>query len=379
MSNKPATEANCAKCGACTSVCPVYQITGKESATARGKLHLLNNPPEKSSTVYSEIFSQCLLCGACEEVCSRGIKIKDIIAAARTRITAPGNYSGLKKLAARKTLTSPFLLKKLAVLPPDLPSLPQPSEPAERTKEGYEKINYFSGCLADYLAPDIKKATRNLVRKAAGKGFRSNEGRTCCGLAAYTAGDSKQAREMARLNIEAFEDNSSPVLTSCASCYSHLKKYPDLFSGDPVWAEKARLFSDRLREFSSFLIREIPENFRPGQGEKSRIAIHDPCHLRFGKEKNTEAPRRLIRKTGDFLLQDIPGQCCGHGGLFQINHAGLSRKIADKKIKDLSEVAPDYLLTTCSGCLLQLNKTVSGSDLPVRVYHPAVFINHFLK
>ncbi|MGM0681824.1 MAG: (Fe-S)-binding protein, partial [Thermodesulfobacteriota bacterium] len=303
-----------------------------------------------------------------------------------------------KQLTAQKTLASPFLLKyfgnitkkltelpqesgllqKLTVFTPKLPSLSQPAgQPGPANKKKGE-INYFSGCLANYLVPDIKEATINLVRQAGRYGCRTNEGQTCCGLVSYTAGRIEQAQKTARLNIEAFEDNNYPILTSCASCYFHLRSYPDILSGDPVWVKKARLFSERLRELSCFMVEEIPENFSPRKGERIRVAIHDPCHLRFGREKITEPPRQLIRKAGNITLLEIPERCCGHGGLFQMKYPELSHKIADKKIKDLSTALPHYLLTTCSGCLLQLNRAAVRSGLPIKTCHLSVFINHFL-
>ncbi|MFP3983978.1 MAG: (Fe-S)-binding protein [Desulfurivibrionaceae bacterium] len=398
MTDHPSS-AKCVKCGACSAVCPVYLVTGRESVTARGKLHLVNTPPDKLSAAYSEIFSQCLLCGACEEVCSRGLKIRDIIAETRARAAGPGRSINLKRLAARRTLASPLLLKglgnagkiisglseesgllqKLAFFSPDLPSLPQPDNPAEKLQKHKGEINYFSGCLASYLAPEIKKATVGLAGKAGGYGVRDNTDQTCCGLASYTAGKDKQARKLARLNIEAFEDNSDPILISCASCYAHLKNYPDILAEDPVWKEKARLFSERLREFSSFLNQEMPENLHIQHQDNLRVAIHDPCHLRFGEEKITEAPRRLLRKANsNIILEDIPARCCGNGGIFQINYPELSREIADKRIKDLTDSRLHFLLTTCSGCLIQLNRTIAGSGLSVKTHHLAVFINYLL-
>lgn len=389
----------CVKCGACTAVCPVYRVTGRESVTARGKLHLVNNPPDKPSAAYSEIFSQCLLCGACEGVCSRGLKIRDIIAETRARAAGPGRGISLKQSTIRRTLASPLLLKglgnagriisglspesgllrQLAFSSPELPSLPQPKDQTEGLKKQKGEINYFSGCLANYLSPEIKKATVSLAEKAAGFSSRDNRDQTCCGLASFTAGKTRQARKLARLNIEAFEDNSDPILTSCASCYAHLKNYPDILAEDQVWKEKARLFSERLREFSSFLNQEMPENQDLHHQDTLRVAIHDPCHLRFGREKITEAPRRLLRKTNsDIIMEDIPQRCCGNGGLFQINYPELSREIADNRIKDLADPRPHFLLTTCSGCLIQLNRTIAGSGLPVKTHHLAVFINHFL-
>jgi Fe-S oxidoreductase len=45
-----------------------------------------------------------------------------------------------------------------------------------------------------------------------------------------------EAKKLARRNITAFYDSPFPILTSCASCYTHLRSYPDLLADDPDWA-----------------------------------------------------------------------------------------------------------------------------------------------
>ena len=77
----------CAKCGACTVVCPVFQAGGRESLSARGRLHLLARlDPAQASAAYAEILTQCLLCGACRAVCSRGLDPPARFIAAREQL-----------------------------------------------------------------------------------------------------------------------------------------------------------------------------------------------------------------------------------------------------------------------------------------------------
>ncbi|MBU0664160.1 MAG: 4Fe-4S dicluster domain-containing protein, partial [Proteobacteria bacterium] len=98
-------------------VCPVYRVTGQEAHTARGKIHLTQIPelPGKG-VVFEDIFSKCLLCGACSAVCPRGIDVCREVVQARSAFPAVYGAHGYKKYLARKALAHPELLAPLRVL-----------------------------------------------------------------------------------------------------------------------------------------------------------------------------------------------------------------------------------------------------------------------
>ncbi len=106
-------ETHCAKCGACVPVCPIFRLTGRETLTARGRIHLLaklTNP--QASRAFSDIFSKCLLCGACRKACPRGIDIPSIIITARSD-TNQHKADTLTKKLVRQLLSKPSLLNPL--------------------------------------------------------------------------------------------------------------------------------------------------------------------------------------------------------------------------------------------------------------------------
>lgn len=390
---------DCAKCGACTSVCPVYNATGLESMTARGKIHLLERlSTKKISPAFAEILSKCLLCGACEAVCSRGIDLVTRFTEARQELPLLVGEHPIIAQLAKITLGSPSLLNAFAevgttldrLLPknsglrirlglsaePDQPvsspqEHPQPAAPTQPT------VNYFSGCLARYPQPEIAQATNLLVRHSGGA-LQAPDDQTCCGQAAYGSGNIKAAINLAKQNINAFADNDLPIVTSCASCYSHLASYPHLLRDDPEWGAKARCFSDRLREFSSYFAdrsaaRQTPKNSKT-------VFYHDPCHLRF-RHRITKPPRILLKNSGFTVIEPTNGpQCCGMGGLFHLNHPELSEKIRHRLLENHDQFAVDFVVTTCTGCLLQLRSGLSKSpQQPVAVRHLAVLLAEMLK
>lgn len=387
-------ERSCAKCGACTVVCPVFRGESREALTARGKMHLLTLPlAEHPSRHFQDIFSRCLLCGACEDVCSRNLPITELVIRARGRFPAFYGRHGLHKVLARKALSSPGLLqalvmagislKRINALPAGsglrlklglLEALPVAREDASVPLKSASQadLTYFTGCLAAYLQPSVAQAVLGLCRKAGQDVYIPNTQR-CCGLAANAAGRSAEARELAWQNILAFAGSKGPILTSCASCSSHLATYPDLFAGDEQRQQQARLFSERVREFSSFFLEQSALQCRQSQTQK--ILYHDPCHLRF-TAGGCENPRKLLaRFSGVELVEAGDGpRCCGQGGLFHLGYPELSGQIFKRCADGALVNSPDLVVTTCSGCLLGWQQGVVEQELSVKVRHLALVL-----
>jgi len=418
-SNSRKKDGACVKCGTCNTVCPVYQATGNEIHTPRGKQHLRAKVEKgEVSAHYADIFSQCLLCGACKEVCPRGLDTPALVVAVRSELPKLSGLSFIKYLS-RKALVHPTLLTGLAKVGAAASSLlgkrlPQESgmrlrlqglaqqglkPPAtgyidRRKKEIAQKnrtqeklpaqaISFFTGCLANHLQPQIAESTQFLLEKTTGSQADVPDTQTCCGMAAMAAGKVDEARELAQKNIRAFEANELPILTSCSSCYYQLKSYAELFADDPEWRKRAEDFAGRLQEFSTFFLERLSAAIAvlqtSGTGG-SKVLYHDPCHLRF-KLHITKEPRQLIRLLPDVELQELPDgpQCCGHGGLFQVAHPDLARQVLGNLRNDFSSLAVDTVLTACSGCLLQWQQSMASDNKGGKAEHLAVFIARLLQ
>jgi glycolate oxidase iron-sulfur subunit len=198
----------------------------------------------------------------------------------------------------------------------------------------------------------------------------------CCGLAAWSAGKRKQARELARKNIQAFADSEGPIITSCASCSSHLLAYPTLFTENDPWHDKALAFAERVQEFTSFFDAKLPGLARTEnpQHPEQRVFYHDPCHLRC-KEKGMSSPRSLLQKIGVQIVEPENGpRCCGQGGLFHIACPEHSAQIFAKSSKQALADSPDYITTTCSGCLMQFQEGLTQQGQQIEVMHLALLL-----
>src|ERR1035437_1938869 len=76
----------CVKCGACRANCPAFNVFGRETAVARGKValaqHILKDDIKLDDQTYLAM-SKCLLCGSCVEKCPNDVPTDEIIVAAR--------------------------------------------------------------------------------------------------------------------------------------------------------------------------------------------------------------------------------------------------------------------------------------------------------
>jgi len=402
---------SCAKCGACSVVCPVYRVTGQEAHTARGKLHLaLNCDLPGTGAVFEDIFSKCLLCGACSAVCPRDIDICGQVVRARAAFPAVTGAHGYEKYLARKALSHPELLASLRVLgragarlflrylPEDSGfrlrlALFQQDERAVTARDevgaaspGFgrkEGLTCFPGCTARYLIPGIV-ASCDALAGGLGLALSIPDGLSCCGLAAFSAGDGREAERCARRNIAILERTSGPILMPCASCYAHLRRYGDLLADDPAWRNRAEAIKGRLVEVSCYLDgRGTPAANssavvkQVAAGAKMRVYYHDPCHLRYDLQGSRimAEPRRLLAHDPYLELLELPDgpECCGHGGLFHISAPEISAVIRDTLAAKVLALGPDVITTTCSGCLMQWRVAieVAGAGDRVRVLHLA--------
>ncbi|MFZ5993726.1 MAG: (Fe-S)-binding protein [Thermodesulfobacteriota bacterium] len=410
---------SCNKCGTCMSVCPVYQVTGLEAYSPRGKLSLIEANREGRfpfSDRFEELLSYCLLCGACSNACPAGVNADASIQEARARLVEERGLPVGKRYFFHYLLDSehllPFILKGGSLIqgllckriPEDsglhcrfpipllagrswLPALAPTfflEDDLPQETSAPVKAAYFTGCITNYLFPNVGKAVLNIF-DFLGEPVWTPKKQKCCGFPAFCAGDEETARSLARANISAFMDGRFDyIITNCASCYSHLKfNYPRLLAADPVFAEKAAEFSAKVMDISVFLshnkgfARQLSD-LTP-KTSSLKVTYHDPCHFRF-REKILEEPRLLIRSLPGVDFREPAGgaACCGHGGLFNITHYDLSQEIIAKRMVGLRDTGADILATGCMGCLLQWKEGLFRHKLNVQAMHPVELLDMFL-
>jgi len=420
----------CIGCGLCLSFCPVYAEEQDENYVARGRNSLLKEVIDNHKVLVEGMkdrFSKCLLCRRCTMVCPQGVRTDLLTAAAKAELVKGEGCSVKVKVlgklmkdrenmrraikAARKAQALLPVTKnrdgdikhipletegKIRHIPiflaglgggRQLPSIaetslsqqvPEVNDPPSDVANRNLKVAYFSGCATEFSFPEVGKALiRILNRLGVQVLFPKDQG--CCGIALFTSGDFETAREAAMNNVRVFSElDADIVVTGCATCGSALK---DGWVRYLARGEQERAifedFGDRVRDISELLI-ELnwlpPPNFNliryhSKLPENTRVTYHDPCHLaRY--QGVTDQPRKILRQVfGDnFVEMDNKG-CCGMGGLFNVNHYSLSKKIAKDKIDSIVRTNADVVINTCPGCMIQLIDNIERYRLPQKVVH----------
>lgn len=370
---------------------------------ARGKLALLSSLSSGDLPADRELYhllSYCLLCGACAENCASGVRADDLIRQGRSLLMEKVGAAKWKKFLAEKIMPYPERLKLLRSgqdllfkkIPKERglklrltsdtriwPALAQPFFLDQKDRRGFlgkdsaPRLGYFVGCTTNYLYPEVGESVLRLLRPY-GRVFLPN-GQTCCGLPAFSLGDTKTARELARKNVLAFSEESvQAIVVSCSSCATHIKTaYPELLAGEADLQPRVERFIQRVEELSRFIVqRRIIPDGRPVLAQKSSsqvVAFHDPCHAKR-KLGIREEPRDLLRSLPGLTLVDLKGnRCCGHGGLFSLSHPEDSQKILEHPLSDLDDCRAEILATSCMACLMQFKLGVQRTGRKVQVKH----------
>jgi Fe-S oxidoreductase len=242
------------------------------------------------------------------------------------------------------------------------------------------KIGLFSGCVEDFVYPEQMEAVVRLMERYDVK-MEYPMGQSCCGLPLMMMGETKACRDTAMQNIAAMEEsNFDFVLVGCASCGSFLKHgYDQLLGKDPHWAERVQRLSDKVIDFSSFMVDVLKVGTREFHEEGKKAAYHSPCHLCRGMGV-TEAPRELMKTAGlDYRPAEEEDVCCGFGGSFSIKFPEESAEILSNKLKNLEATGADMIVTDCPGCVMQIRGGAKKRGSHMEVKHIAEAVADQLK
>src|SRR5262249_54065630 len=152
------------------------------------------------------------------------------------------------------------------------------------------RVALLQGCVQRVFFSETNRATVGVLA-AEGYEVLAPRNPRCCGALHSHAGEEQEARKLARRAIAALED-CDLIAVNAAGCGSAMKEYGLLLEDDPRWNERARAFSDRVRDVSEILAAAPIAG--PRRPVRMRVAYHDACHLAHAQGVREE-PREALR------------------------------------------------------------------------------------
>ena len=228
----------------------------------------------------------------------------------------------------------------------------------------------LAGCVQSAAAPHFNDATARVFDRI-GVSLAETPGVGCCGAVSFHLDAPDEARALARRNIDRWLDDldagAEAVIVNASGCAAFIRDYPDILADDPVYAARARLVVERLRDPIEILSQTPPKAIRAPN--RPRIAVHDPCTLRNGPALGG-AVAGLLGQLG-YQPQPVadPHLCCGSAGAYSLLQPGFAGRLRDAKLTALVAHAPDIIYTGNIGCWMHLG---GAASVPVRHWIEAV-------
>jgi glycolate oxidase iron-sulfur subunit len=401
----------CIHCGLCLEACPTYVITGNENDGPRGRLYLMRAVAEgrleKTSNAFATHIDRCLGCRACEQVCPAGVEYGQLLEASREVLLEAQPKSDLanrvlrfvlrhvwlsrwrlrvffgaarlfRDLGVARLLLKTGLLSSRAEFGVALVESSKRVSPAKaqrrkgRRKVAGQAVLLFEGCVGEGLFGRVNRATERVL-STNGFDVEAPPEQVCCGALHAHAGDLEGARELARKNIAAF-DSDAPIVTNAGGCGAMLTTYAHLFADDQELAERARQFSERVRDVSQQLatteMRAVPSPM--GQ----TVTYDTSCHLMYGQHSG-EASERMLRAVSgkDFVALNGSERCCGAAGVYNLLQPEMSQRVLDEKLGHIRESGAGILATGNPGCQMHIGAGACLAGIKLKVCHPIEIVD----
>jgi len=363
-------------------------------AVADGRLDLLD--PEFDEQMY-----QCLNCRACEAVCPSGVHYGPLVEASRSqleqhrprpiwqrvarkvgmqipfadvrrmRLMVNGlrlyQRSGLSSLLRRTGVLRAVRLETLEAMLPSIAERPLVSGTEQWSPfTPTDTASIFNGCVMSTVFAHVNRAAGRVMAHN-GTHVEVPRAQQCCGALHVHSGMMKEARQLARVNIEAFGDGREPIIITAAGCGAALKEYGFLLKDDPDFAERAVVFSERVQDVTEYLAGRAMT--RPSHSVTGIVTYQEPCHLAHA-QRITAQPRILLEMVPGLQLEEMneSSMCCGSAGIYNIIRKTMADELGDRKAAHIAATSATTVVTANPGCAMQLRTSLrrNGTEMPIR-------------
>jgi glycolate oxidase iron-sulfur subunit len=255
---------------------------------------------------------------------------------------------------------------------------PVPSEEHGRDAHATAKtVGFFPGCIGSVMFEDVNRMAVELLA-ASGADVIVPRAQGCCGAIHHHNGAHHPAEELAKRNIDTFLPTSGTpvdfIATNIAGCGAMLREYDFLLRDDPQYADRAKVFSSKVRDISEVLA-ELPlPTMKHAVNET--ITYHDACHLAHA-QRVTAAPRKLLASIPGLTMVPLPesDMCCGAAGTYNLQHPDMATRLADRKLAHIAETGAATCATGNVGCAMHIQSEAVARGRNVRIVHPVELLH----
>lgn len=410
----------CMHCGMCLATCPTYNIDFNERSSPRGRIRLIKSLAEgklEITKTFIDEMNYCLDCQACETACPAGVKYGAMVEAARDIITKSkrgsfgakyiqrfalhyivGSKLNIKivgkllyfyqNIGIEKLVNKIFgLIKPLRVMvemnkmTPRISPVFSDSVIKEFTEPAGEvKYNVIvpTGCIMNVAFAEINLDTVEVLTKNNCRIICPPK-QSCCGSLMAHYGELDLARELAKETIDQFSKYEFDyIVSNSAGCAAYMKEYAHIFEDDPVYSERAKALSARVKEVTEFIA--IAGISAPLHPVNETVTYHDACHL-CHTQKITKEPRALLNQIPGLQLKPLDESmwCCGSAGIYNVLRYDDSMKFLKRKMDNIKSTGADTVVTGNPGCMGQIQYGSEKFNIPVKVIHPVSLLKKSLE
>ena len=390
----------CVHCGFCLQACPTYLTLDDENDSPRGRIVLMKalaagtlSPTDDAVATHLD---QCLGCRACETACPSGVPYGQLLEQTRAETSSARPIPNTSRvvlatfarpwlmavaMAGARVVRAIGLARLLARVPGRIGNLMATLDatrrdagatypPAATTRA---RVAILEGCVMKGLLAPVNRATeRTLARN--GYGVRAADGQRCCGALHAHAGDRETARDLARINIAAFEHSGAEfIAVNSAGCGSAMKEYGHLLGDDSAWRDRARAFGAKVRDVSELLAEAGPA---AAKGKPISVAVDHPCHLVHG-QRLSDPPARVLAAIAGIEAAELPDatHCCGSAGLYSLAQPELSQRILAPKLGGIAASGAAVVATGNPGCMMHIGAGLIRAGSTARAVHPVELLD----
>jgi L-lactate dehydrogenase complex protein LldE len=228
-------------------------------------------------------------------------------------------------------------------------------------------VDLFIPCFIDQFYPSTGMNMVKILEKL-NVDVHYNPKQTCCGQVAYNSGYWDEAKSIGEKFINDFP-NDRPIVGPSASCAGFVRNYYHVLFHNSSMHNEYKQLKKNFFEFTDFVVNVL--KFEDvGATFPHKVTYHDSCAA-LREYKLGNEPRILLRNVRGLELIEMKNtnECCGFGGTFSIKHEPISTAMAQQKVDNALETGAEYIVSTDSSCLMQMNGYITKHNLPLKTIH----------